>query len=135
MFILDCSVALAWCFEDEASDYADKVLDCLTLQTALVPRLWHLEVLNVLLVGERRQRIQAAETQEFLSLLQDLDIQTDKYSPTIEQDGLFELARTHQLSAYDTTYLALALREKLPLATQDKRLKQVAENLGCLFQV
>lgn len=135
MFILDCSVALAWCFEDEASDYADKVLDCLEEQTAIVPRLWHLEVLNVLVVGERRQRIQATEIQEFLSLLQALDIQTDKYSPIIEDAELLRLARLHQLSSYDATYLALALREKLPLATQDKRLKQVAQNLGCLLQV
>lgn len=135
MFVLDCSVALAWCFDDEASDYADKVLDCLASQTALVPRIWHLEVLNVLLVGERRQRIQPSETQEFLNLLQALDIQTDKYSPVIEQDELLELARTHQLSSYDAAYLAFALRERLPLATQDRRLKQVAESLGCFFQV
>ncbi|TXH72151.1 MAG: PIN domain-containing protein [Thiothrix sp.] len=135
MFVLDCSVALAWCFEDEASDYADKVLDCLNAQTALVPRLWHLEVLNVLLVGERRQRIQPDATQEFLMLLQELDIQTDKYSPTLVNDELISLARTHQLSSYDATYLALALREKLPLATQDKRLRQVAEKLGCYLQV
>lgn len=43
MFVLDCSVALAWCFEDEGSDYAHKVLDCLEEQTAIVPRLWYLE--------------------------------------------------------------------------------------------
>lgn len=135
MFVLDCSVALAWCFEDESSDYADKVLDCLEEQTALVPRLWHLEVLNVLVVGERRQRIQAPETQEFLELLQALDIQTDKHSPVIENDELLQLARMHQLSVYDATYLALALREKLPLATQDKRLRRVAEQLGIYFQI
>ncbi|SKA96877.1 Predicted nucleic acid-binding protein, contains PIN domain [Thiothrix eikelboomii] len=135
MFVLDCSVALAWCFEDESSDYADKVLDCLEEQTALVPRLWHLEVLNVLVVGERRQRIQPPELQDFLKLLTALDIQTDKYSPIIEDNALFHLAQTHQLSAYDATYLALALREKLPLATQDKRLRQVAESLGCYFQI
>lgn len=130
MFVLDCSVALAWCFEDESSDYVDKVLDCLEEQTAIVPRLWHLEVLNVLVMGERRQRIQAPEIQEFLELLQALDIQTDKHSPIIENDELLQLARMHQLSVYDATYLALALREKLPLATQDKRLRRVAESLN-----
>lgn len=55
-------------------------------------------ILNMLVVGERRQRIQAPEIQEFFELLQALNIQTDRHLPIIENDELLSLARTHQLS-------------------------------------
>ena len=56
-FVLDCSVAMAWCFGDEADAYSDRVLEELEQGTALVPCLWSLEVANVLLVAERRGRL------------------------------------------------------------------------------
>lgn len=55
--VIDASVALAWCFPDEKSGYAERVLEGLEGRPVLVPAIWSLEVANVLLVGERRKRI------------------------------------------------------------------------------
>ena len=130
MFVLDCSVTLAWCFDDEKEDYADSVLTRLLTETAIVPVLWHLEVMNVLLVGQRKGRISANQMGVFLNLVQKLDIHTDSKHPDIEDADFLTLARRHQLSAYDTAYLSLTLRERLPVATLDKKLKEVAQGLG-----
>jgi len=135
MFVLDCSVTLAWCFEDEANDYADQVLDIMENQNALVPSLWHLEVLNVLLVGERRKRITANVTTEFLDLLSELHIQTDTFSNNINDNNILLLSRQYQLSSYDAAYLALAQREQLPLATIDKKLQVAAKHANLFFHL
>ncbi len=130
MFVLDCSVTMAWCFLNEQADYADAMLTRLATETALVPSLWHLEVINVLLVGQRKGRISKDQTQEFLMLAQKLDIQTDTTSPDIEDRDFIDLATQYQLSAYDTAYLNLAIREKLPLASLDKKLIEVSREIG-----
>jgi predicted nucleic acid-binding protein len=69
MFVIDSSVAMAWCFEDEASDATDAVLDRLNEECAVVPAIWPLEVANVLLVAERRGRLSEAQASRFLELL------------------------------------------------------------------
>ncbi len=125
---------MAWCFDDEVDEYGTWILESLETQTALVPRLWHLEVSNVLLVGERRKRISAEKSNEFLQLLQAIDIQTDSASSTIFEADLMNLARKHQLSSYDAVYLALAICEKLPIATQDKNLRNAARAQGLFLE-
>ena len=61
-FVLDNSIVMSWCFEDEASAYADQVLDALHADEAIVPGIWPLEVANVMVVAERRKRLSKAET-------------------------------------------------------------------------
>jgi hypothetical protein len=68
-FVLDCSVALSWCFPDEHAPYPQSVLDSLTAARAVVPSLWPLEVGNTLLVGERRKRSTQADTSAWLTFL------------------------------------------------------------------
>ena len=133
MFILDCSVSMAWCFEDENSQYSNAVLECLKTQTAVVPQLWHLEIINVLLVAERRKRITSSASEEFLTILQSMNIHTDKEVFTLADHKNISLARHHQLSSYDMAYLALAQREQLPIATNDKKLRQVTKSLNLFF--
>ncbi len=131
MFVLDCSVTMAWCFEDEASEYADAVLRHLETEDALVPTLWHLEVLNVLLVAERRGRITPQHRHDFLNLLSLLtSIDTDLLNTSISDTAVLELALQFNLSIYDAVYLALAITQQIPLATQDKKLKQAAQACG-----
>lgn len=128
MFVLDCSVTMAWCFEDEASEYADAVLRYLKTEDALVPTLWHLEVLNVLLVAEQRGRITSQQRHDFLNLLSLLtSIDTDLLNTSISDTAVLELALQFNLSIYDAVYLALAITQKIPLATQDKKLKLAAQ--------
>ena len=129
-FVLDCSIAMAWCFEDEATDFTDSLLESLAQVSVLVPSIWSLEVANVLAISERRGRTNQAKITQFLRLLGNLPIIVD--AKTVEKafTDVLTLARTHKLTSYDAAYLELALREGLPLATLDERLKRAALNIG-----
>lgn len=128
--VLDCSVAVAWCFEGEADRYADAVLDALTDGSALVPALWPLEVANVLVMAERRRRLRRADTMRLLELVGALPVVVDNPVTIGELPGLLGLAAAHRLSAYDAAYLHLAMREQLPLATRDRALSAAARSTG-----
>ena len=97
--VIDASVALAWCFPDEASDYADDVLVALDGRTAMVPAIWPVEVANALLVGERRKRIRQPEVRRFLDLLKGLSILEDGQPFADTVSNILPLAREHDLSA------------------------------------
>ena len=126
-FVLDTSVTMAWCFEDEVTPYTEAVLDRLETTTALVPPVWQLEVANVLLVGERRKRLTQAQTARFTQLLRALPIVSEGREGLA---ALLAVGREHNLSAYDASYLALALASGLPLATSDAKLRAAAERAG-----
>ena len=123
-FVLDCSVTMAWCFEDEADRYSDGVLAALSRNAVIVPGLWPLEVANVLLVSERRGRLGSEDARRFLKHLAGLPITVDATVPDASE--ILALGRTHNLSAYDAAYLHLAIRERLPLATRDRTLRAAA---------
>ena len=55
--VIDCSIALTWVFEDEASPQTDTLFERVRDEGAIVPALWHLELGNVLLQAEKRGRI------------------------------------------------------------------------------
>ncbi|MGA2797611.1 MAG: type II toxin-antitoxin system VapC family toxin [Thermoguttaceae bacterium] len=129
-FILDCSIAMNWCFEDESQLIADHVLDRLLVDQALVPAVWLLEVGNVLLVGERRGRLTSAQASHFLAMLERLPILIDSPTSLKTMGDIYSLARTYQLSAYDAAYLELAMREGVILATLDESLSAAAAQAG-----
>ncbi len=128
MFVVDASVTMAWCFEDEATEATDAVLDRLRSERALVPEIWPLEVANVLLVAQRRGRVSEAQIGRFVRLLAQLPVDVDETGPDIA--SLVALGRTHALSSYDASYLLLAERAGLPLATLDERLTRAATRAG-----
>lgn len=130
-FVLDTSVTMAWCFEDEASGYADAILARIEDgDDVAVPSLWPLEVANVLLVGERRGRLTQAETALFIRLLGGLPISVEEDTPRHAFGAILALGRAHALSSYDAAYLELAMRLGLPLATSDVRLITAAATVG-----
>jgi predicted nucleic acid-binding protein len=129
-FVLDCSVTMAWCFEDEADSYTDAVLEALTGGEALVPCLWPLEVANVLVVGERKKRLTPAQSTRFVELLQSLPVVVEADSGQRPVAEILSLARELTLSAYDASYLDLAARSGLPLATKDGGLATAAARYG-----
>lgn len=129
-FVLDCSVAMSWCFEDEVSVYADLVLDALKDTEAVVPSLWPLEVANVLSVAERRSRLSESQMTRAITLFQALPIRVDTLTAQQALGSTLSLARKHGLSAYDAAYLEVAMREGLPLATADKQLLKVVKACG-----
>ncbi len=129
-FVLDASVTMGWCFADEADHVTDAALDRLRTERAIVPGLWALEVVNVLLVAERRGRIEPAGSARFLELLRGLPIEEDWDLPLDQAAALFDVARRYRLSAYDATYVVLAARRGLGLATKDVRLAEAARGEG-----
>lgn len=129
-FVLDSSMAVAWSFEDETSDYADQVHRQLSIRHAVAPALWPLEVANALLMGERRKRATEADTSRWTSMLAGLPIRVDDDTNAHAWTATLGLARRHHLSAYDAAYLELAIRRNLPLATLDEQLKAAANAAG-----
>jgi len=125
-FVVDNSVVMSWCFKDETSKYTDAVLDHLEQATAFVPAVWPLEVSNVLLVAERRKRLSQADSSRFILLLLELPIIVEQESSARMFSEILALAREYKLSSYDASYLDLAMRKGLPIATTDKNLLAAA---------
>jgi predicted nucleic acid-binding protein len=128
VFVIDTSVTMAWCFEDETTEAADAVLDRLREETAAAPTIWPLEVTNVLLVAERRGRLSEAQVARFLELLRRLPIDVNETSTDLA--SAVSTGRQHRLSSYDASYLVLAQRLGAPLATFDERLAAAARAAG-----
>ena len=130
-FVLDASVAVAWCFEDESSDFTDGILDLLkTGARALTTAIWPLEVANALLMAERRKRISMAEVSAQLSGIRHLPILIEPMDSAHAFDQILSVARQQRLTEYDAAYLELALRRTLPLATLDEKLSRAARLAG-----
>jgi predicted nucleic acid-binding protein len=128
--VLDASVALSWCFKNEATATADRVLERLATEAASVRALWHLEIANVLALSERRGRITPANSSEFIALLETLVVVIDAETPSRAPGRVLDLARAERLTAYHAAYLELAMRLGIPLASKDADLCDAAERLG-----
>ena len=126
-FVVDNSIVMSWCFKDETNPYADKVLERLSEATAFVPAIWPLEVINVLLVAERKKRLSEADSIRFLTLLSQLPIIVEQERPERFMTDVLALARANNLSSYDASYLGLSMRKGLPIATLDTRLINAAK--------
>lgn len=130
MFVIDASVTLAWCFADEATERADRLLDRLGRDEALAPAIWPLEVANGLRTAERRGRLDPAELPRLRELLGALRIRVESVELGAAIGEVLEAARTYELTAYDAAYLTLASRRGLALATVDERLRAACERAG-----
>ena len=130
VIVLDCSVTMAWCFEDENDDYSDGVLAALAEGEAIVPAIWPLEVANVLAAAERRRRLKEADSARFIELLSALPIMVDEGTHDRALDVILSLARSFGLSCYDAAYLDLAMRTGAHLATRDEALKAACIEAG-----
>ncbi len=130
MLVVDCSVTMGWCFDEEQSAYCDEVLVELASKEAVVPVIWLCEVANVLAVAERRKRIREAESLRFLHLLSTFPIWLDDELDQGKTVEILSLARQLGISAYDAAYLELAIRRNCTLATCDRKLKKSAKALG-----
>jgi predicted nucleic acid-binding protein len=131
--VVDASLTLAWVFERQSlheRQLADRLLDGLLIEEAFVPWIWHLEVANALLVAERRGVLTQARSTDFLARLGALPIRTDPASPLETTERITSLGRSFQLSSYDASYLELALRLGLGLASFDRALLVAASAAG-----
>jgi len=130
VFVVDCSMAMAWLFHDEATPKTADLLNRLATETALVPAWWFIEITNVLAMAERNGRITPAQSDAFIADLGKLEIERDDEAPDRAFTYVLALCRTHRLTSYDAIYLDLALRRNLPLATLDEDLRKTAKKAG-----
>jgi predicted nucleic acid-binding protein len=128
--ILDSSATLAWTFLEERTDAIVNLFDLVADNGAVVPELWPIEVANTLNVGIRRGRITKAYRKRILAILENMPISMDWETRKHTWDRTLELADLHRLTVYDATYLELALRLSLPLATLDDDLREAAQRNG-----
>jgi len=130
-FVLDNSVAMRWCF-DANHPYADPILEKLEngLDDALVPVMWLYEASAVIAQAQNRSILSAEKADEFIDALLALGITTDPESPTRIFPDVHRMAITYRLSSYDASYLELAIRRGLPLATLDDDLAKASRAAG-----
>lgn len=132
-FVLDNSVTMRWFFGDgkpRELAYAVKVLEATKEANALVPVTWGLEVANVIAKAEAKALVTEARSGAFLEMLGGVDIEVDTATFAYALSNTLQLARRYRLSAYDASYLELALRLGLPLATLDEELQKAAKKAG-----
>lgn len=124
--VLDCSVTLAWVYGDETTQAVRAVFETVGSDGAWVPDPWRLEVANVLEMGVRRRRHDAAFRDVTLADLALLPIRLDPETDQHAWSATARLATRHSLTLYDAAYLELARRRDLPLATLDNALRTAA---------
>lgn len=126
-FVLDASITACWAFDDEDHPVAALALERIRSDEAIAPALWWFEVRNTLIVNERRGRLSAADTAIFLRELSRFGVTIDREP---QEAVILTFARQHRLTVYDVSYLELAQREAIPLASLDHDLRKAAGVLG-----
>lgn len=128
-FVLDASATLSWCFGDQHDAFGERLLSEAATGGVVVPNLWHTEVAAALLAAQRRGLIEITELRLLSELFDRLPIQTDAAAPARARHDVLQLAQETGLSVRDATYLDLALRRQLPLATLEQPLLRAASAL------
>jgi predicted nucleic acid-binding protein len=124
--VVDCSTVLAWAFDDELSEKADRAMMLAAERGMVAPPIWWYEVRNTLVVAERRRRLDATRARAVLEALEELH---PVFDFDHADDAIISLANVHGLTIYDAAYLEVAQRRGLPLATLDKRLLRAAKTV------
>lgn len=130
MIVLDTSSVLPWFFPDEYNEASNQLQLAVRSSGAFVPSLWYFEVANSLLIASRRDRILKADIYNALASLDGLPIEPDQMPASKLSPKILKNADKHNLSAYDATYLELAIRRSVPLATLDRKLAAAATTEG-----
>jgi predicted nucleic acid-binding protein len=128
--VIDASLTLTWVLPGEATTRSDDLLDLVRQTDAIVPIIWSAEIANTLVQAERRNRINSAATARYLEIIRALPIKVDPASADFTFSTTLMLARAHRLTSYDASYLELAIRLGLPLATDDEDLRRAATTTG-----
>lgn len=129
-FVVDSSVVLSWCFEDERTPATKALLERIGETGAIVPQHWPAEVLNGLMMAERRQRINAVRRRQLAEFLRDLPLAADPETTIQLWSTTQTLAERFRLTVYDAIYLELAQRKRLPLASLDQDRRSAGAVVG-----
>ena len=130
MFVLDCSMTMAWAFRDETTPGTLDALERAAHEACVAPSVWPLEVCNAVLTAQRRGRFSGEDAPLFLDLVAGLRVSVDDLALRPAIDQVLPLAVRHALSSYDAAYLELALRKNATLATLDDGLARAARAAG-----
>lgn len=128
--IVDASVAVAWCISTEATPVTDRMLVSVARTGMIVPAIWWIEVANSLIMAGRRGRLGPGDWLRFEDMLSQFKIRSEPVEPFRVVEDVSRISQTFGLTAYDASYLELALRTKTHLATLDKRLIEAAGRAG-----
>ncbi|WP_157015969.1 type II toxin-antitoxin system VapC family toxin [Mesorhizobium xinjiangense] len=128
--VLDASLTVAWFFDDERTTATEDLLERVAEQGAVVPAIWKLEIANGLQTAVRRDRIDRALRDRALERLDALPIAIDPETLRHAWSATLGLADRYGLTPYDASYLELAERRRLPLATLDRALRNAAVSAG-----
>jgi predicted nucleic acid-binding protein len=128
--VIDASMTLAWCFEDETAPASEQILDRVVETSSWVPVLWRFEVGNALQMAVRRKRISQTYRDNWLAKLSAMPIQTDPEADAHAWTTALHLADNFGLTLYDAAYVELAQRYSLPLATLDRQMQVAATTLN-----
>lgn len=123
-FVLDSSVTLAWALPDESNPTLDPLADRLITELVVAPPVWPLEIGNVLLVAVRRGRLTVRDMNRLVREFRALPVEIDDTSTEESRNDTLSLAKKYDLTTYDASYLELAKRRDMPLATLDSKLRK-----------
>lgn len=127
-FVADNSVVVAWHFPSQATPDTERAFKKLAIESAYAPPLWRLEFAHVLKKAVRSRRISEAEAFEIIAQQNALALIVNEAPVAI--DEILKLALRHELSSYDASYLELAIRLQMPLASKDDALRAAARSCG-----
>ena len=123
-------MVLSWYLPDEATPDRDAIADLVADAGATVPSLWRLEIANAFRTAVRKGRLTLEQRNQVLTLLDDMNINSEDDTHLRAWSHVLPLADKHGLTPYDATYLELAIRKALPLATLDAALAKAARDEG-----
>lgn len=130
-FVLDCSVTMSWLLKNQTTKYSMDVFEKLTDgKAAQVPAIWSVEVVSILLKCLRRKMVSQKTAEGFIDLLSELSINDTPIICANVFSETLNIGTKHSLSGYDSTYLGLAKKLKIPIATLDKSLAKAAKKEG-----
>lgn len=129
MFVIDASVIVAWCLDDESSAAAEAAVERVMAEGGIAPAHWPIEIASALRGAERRGRLDEASIGRLRPRLAALPIEIlpVEFSTAL---SVIDTARRHDLSVYDACYLDLADIRGVGLATIDARLAQACRVAG-----
>ena len=130
-FVLHASVALSWFFDDEFSPYSESIAEIMPRSQAVVLIVWQLEMANGFLTAFRRGRLQQSKAPALIGAIDRLRVEIDRgFASEFLTQVTLTVGLAHHVSAYDASYLEVAVRRGLSLATQDQRLMRAAGAAG-----
>lgn len=134
--VIDSSVAAAWFLPDESSEDSRRLAAAVGYAKvqAIVPELWHYEVLNVLRIAVMRGRISQQEAKAAMAEIEVLRLES---VPALDQGNaaILAAATEHGLTAYDAAYFALADARGAQLVTGDDHLLRLRDRFPWILSL